>query len=359
LSAQGIFFTNFYATGSRTARALEAVLSSFPPVPGSSIIKRPKSDGFFTLADVFKTADYDTLFVYGGRGLFDHMAHFARANGFDRFIEQKDYPHPTFTSAWGVCDEDIFHRAIDEFDALDKAGKRFFGVVLTVSNHKPYTYPAGRIDLDPDQHRRENAFKYADWAMGDFFEKAAQKPFFKNTVFAFLGDHGARVYGADFIPIDSYEVPLLIYAPGRLKPRRVDTMSCSMDVAPTLLGLTDITYRSVFFGRDILDLQPEQGYALMQHDRDLGFLQGDRLAVLGVPKTGRLFHLDRATRRFTPIPRPDLDGVRQLQTAASFYQTAYSFYNNRTYRLSPGAAEPARVPQEHPRDLPPPAKAVP
>jgi len=93
-----------------------------------------------------------------------------------------------------------------------------FATILTVSNHKPYNYPEGRIDLDPEQHKRENAVKYADWALGDFLDRASSHGFFKNTVFAILGDHGARVHGVDFIPIATYEVLLLIYAPSMLTP---------------------------------------------------------------------------------------------------------------------------------------------
>jgi phosphoglycerol transferase MdoB-like AlkP superfamily enzyme len=333
LAGEGVLFSRLYATGTRTVRALEAILCGFPPIPGEALVKRPKAGRVFTLADVFKSKGYDTLFVYGGRGLFDGMSGFALKNGFDRFVEQKDYDRPAFTTAWGVSDEDILGKAVDEFDALDRRGRRFFSLVLTVSNHKPYTYPAGRIDLDPNRRRRENAVKYADWAIGDFIRRARERPFFKNTVFAFIGDHGARVYGADFIPINSYRVPLLIYAPDLLKPRRVDTLACSMDVAPTLLGLTDFSYRTVFFGRDILDMDPALGRAFLQHNRDVGLLQGDRLAILGVPKTARLFHFDLDSGLFTPIPHPDEDGEIQLRTAAAAYQTGYELYRKHAWRL--------------------------
>jgi len=333
LAGEGILFSRLHATGTRTVRGLEAILCGFPPIPGEAIVKRPKAGRVFTLADVFKSKGYDTLFVYGGRGLFDGMSEFALKNGFDRFVEQKDYEKPAFTTAWGVSDEDILGKAVDEFDALDRRGRRFFSLVLTVSNHKPYTYPAGRIDLDPNRRRRENAVKYADWAIGDFIRRARERPFFKKTVFAFIGDHGARVYGADFIPIKSYRVPLLIYAPDLLKPRRVDTLACSMDVAPTLLGLTDFSYRTVFFGRNIFDMDPGRGRAFLQHNRDVGLLQGNRLAILGVPKTERLFHFDWDSGLFTPIPHPDEDGETQLRTAAAAYQTAYEFYRNHAWRV--------------------------
>ncbi len=335
LSQEGLLFTRFYATGSRTVRALEAVLCSFPPIPGVSILKRSQSDHVFTIADVAKAQGYETLFLYGGRGIFDGMRPFMNANGFNRFVEQKDFKDPVFTTAWGVSDEDIFHKGLEEFDQLQAQGKPFLSVVLTVSNHKPYVYPAGRIDLDPNDRRRENAVKYADWALGDFFEAARTHAFFKNTVFAVIGDHGARVYGADFIPIRSYEVPLLIYAPFLVKPGRMDTLACSMDVAPTLLGLTNWTFNSTFFGRDLFDVPKDRGYALMQHDRDVGFLRGDRLAVYRPDTSANIYLFDRPSAHFNPAPPAPADDDL-VKDGAAFYQTAYELYVQERLRLKSG-----------------------
>lgn len=335
LSREGLLFTRFYATGSRTVRGLEAILCSFPPIPGVSILKRNKSENVFTIADVVKERGYETLFVYGGRGVFDGMRPFMLANGFDRFVEQKDFKEPVFTTAWGVSDEDIFHKALEEFDQLQTRGKPFLSVVLTVSNHKPYSYPGGRIDLDPLLHRREHAVKYADWALGDFLDTARNRAFFKNTVFVFIGDHGARVYGADFIPIRSYEVPFLIYAPFLVKPGEVDTLACSIDVAPTLMGLTNWSFQSIFCGRDLFDVPRDQGYALMQHDRDVGFLRGDRLAVFRPDKSANIYLFDRPSAHFNPAP-PASGDDDLVKDGAAFYQTAYELYVQKRLRLKNG-----------------------
>ncbi|MBI4057195.1 MAG: sulfatase-like hydrolase/transferase [Elusimicrobia bacterium] len=334
LAEKGLFFTRFHATGTRTVRALEAVLASFPPIPGTSIVKRHKSQNIHTLAKLFKAQGYNTQFIYGGRGLFDSMRRFMLDNGYDRFIEQKDFKNPTFSTIWGVCDEDIFHKAIEEFDALHVQGKPFFSTILTVSNHKPYTYPKGRIDKNPDEHARLNAVKYADWAIGDFFEKARSRPFFKDTVFVLMGDHGARVYGASFIPIDTYGVPLLIYSPHLIQPRRIHTLGCSMDVGPTLLGLLGLEYKTVFYGRDLLRLKPSQGYVLLQHDREIGLLKGSKLAVLSTGKFSAVFDYDQANSRFTKILKLNSQEENMILDAASFYQTAYHLYMADAHRLS-------------------------
>lgn len=324
LTKQSLLFDNFHATGNRTARALEATLASLPPIPTESILKRDHSSHVWTLARVLRERGYRSLFVYGGRGLFDGMRSFMLANGFERFIEQRDFPNPTFTSAWGVCDEDIFNRALDEFDTLESGGRPFFSVVLSVSNHKPYTFPDGRTDLPSGQQRRENAVKYADWALGEFFARAARHPFYENTLFVVMGDHGARVYGSQMFPVSSYRVPVLLIQPGgKSAGTRCATLASSLDIAPIILGRLGGGYRSTFYGRDALAIPPDSAYALMQHNHDLMLLQSDgRAAMLGCPRTAYSFRLSRRGFQLNPAePDPDL-----LLDAQAFYQTANRLY---------------------------------
>ncbi|HSH94052.1 MAG TPA: sulfatase-like hydrolase/transferase, partial [Roseimicrobium sp.] len=210
---EGMLFDNVYATGNRTVRGFEGVLASFPPLPGDSIVKRDRSQNVETIARVLKRDGYQTAFLYGGRGLFDGMRSFSVNNGYERFIEQKDFEKPVFTTVWGVSNEDLYTRTIEECRDMARKGKPFLATVLSVSNHKPFTYPAGRIAEDPNQRRRENAVKYTDWALGEFFAAAKKEDFWKNTIFVVIADHGARVYGSQTIPIRSYEVPFVVFGP--------------------------------------------------------------------------------------------------------------------------------------------------
>lgn len=331
LCGDGILFDNLYATGNRTARALEAVLASLPPIPGESILKRDHSDHIYTLARLLADRGYQREFIYGGRGIFDGMRSFMLSNGFERFIEQKDYPSPTFVSSWGVCDEDIFHKALDEFDAMQARGRPFFSVVLTVSNHIPFTYPDGRIDRPSGQKKRDSAVKYADWALGDFFRQARSHPFFSSTLFVIMGDHGARVYGAQRLPIKSYRVAALLILPdGQAGGTRCSTLASSLDIAPTIMGAVGGPYRSVFYGRDILHIEPATAYALMQHNNDVAMLGADQqMVVLGCPKTVSCYTLNRSgfLYRLDPDPHVDRDNPKVKETIA-LYQTAHAMYYN-------------------------------
>jgi phosphoglycerol transferase MdoB-like AlkP superfamily enzyme len=333
---QGILFTNLYASGNRTVRGMEGVLASFPPLPGESIVKRDLSDDVETVARVFKRDGYSTVFLYGGRGVFDGMRSFTLRNGYDRFVEEKHFEHPTFTTVWVVCDEDLYDRAVEELGALSRSGQPFFATILSVSNHKPFTYPKGKIAANPDEKRRENAVSYSDYALGQFFKKVRTEPFWTNTVFAVVADHGARVYGEQSIPIHSYEIPLLIVGPAVVnRPSRVGQLGCSLDVAPTLLGLVGRPYRSTFFGQDLLHSTVDNGRALMNHNRDIGLLGHERLAVLGLMKGEEFYAADAPHAEMKLLHSPQ-SLERELQAdAMALFQVADDLYAHQRYRVEP------------------------
>ncbi len=332
--AEGLLFTNLYASGNRTVRGFEGVLSSFPPLPGDSIVKRDRSQNVETIARVLQRDGYQTIFLYGGRGMFDGMRSFALNNGYDRFVEQQHFAHPTFKTIWGVCDEDIFQRSLEEFRALSDTGRPFFGTILSVSNHKPYTYPPGRIPEDPSKRQRNYAVKYSDYALGQFFRAARKEPFYTNTIFVVVADHGARVYGSQSIPIHSYEIPLLIIGPAVVKaPRQVPYLGCSLDVAPTVLGLMGRPYESLFFGRDLMNSPGQEGRVLLNHNRDIGLFRQDHLIVLGINKTVEYYHGNPKAESMRRISAPDSLDLELKQDAISLFQMADDLYTHEKYAV--------------------------
>lgn len=340
---EGLLFTNLYATGNRTIRGLEGVLASFPPLPGDSIVARDRSDHIETIASVLARDGYETFFIYGGRSLFDGMGKFALKNGYQRFIEQKDFARPTFTTSWGVCDEDLFDRLLEECRRLHQRGRPFLATSLSVSNHKPYTYPPGRIPEDPNKHWRHHAVKYADYALGRFFEQARREPFYTNTIFVVVADHGARVYGRQTIPLQSYRIPLLIVGPAVVpQPARNGVLGCSLDVAPTVLGLIHRPYTSVFFGQDLCRIPPERGRALVQHNRDIGMIRDAHMVVLGLNKTIEYYHRDPPAGEFHRVDKPDTADRQLLGDAMSLFQIADTLYLQERYwvQTAPASATP-------------------
>lgn len=336
VSREGMLFSNLYATGNRTVRGMEGVLCSFPPMPGDSVVVRARQCRIETIASVLKRDGYATTFVYGGRGIFDHMRPFLTANGYDRFIERKDFEHPTFETIWGVCNEDLYQRCIDECRKMNQEGKPFLLTALSVSNHKPFTYPKGRIPENPDERRRDYAVKYTDYALGKFLEQIKREPFYQNTIVAIVADHGARVYGRQTIPMKSYEIPLLVFGPAVVnKPSVVGTLGCQLDVAPTLLGMIGRPYDSTFFGRDLLRLEPGQGRALLNHNRDIGLYRQQRMVVLGLNKTVEYFHGNPKSGNPAKVLHPDELDKEVMQDAIALFQVASELYQRGQYCIEP------------------------
>ncbi|HUQ80479.1 MAG TPA: LTA synthase family protein [Gemmatimonadaceae bacterium] len=333
LIAEGTLLTHAYSTGNRTIRALEATTSSLPPLPGVSVVRRPESVDLFTLPALLKSRGYSTAFIYGGRARFDGMGAYMRNNGMERVIEQKDYANADFTTAWGVPDEQIFDKALAEMDAMHATGRPFYTLILSVSNHRPYTYPAGRIAADPNERKRVNAVRYADWSLGRFVRDARRHAFFDNTLFVLMGDHGPRVYGASEIPLASYSVPILLYAPGIVSGGvKIDELASSMDVPPTVLGLLGGSYDSKFFGRDVLTPKPRTGLAVMTHNNEIALMRGHRLAVLGLRGAATVYDVgaDGGMQRVVSLGPED---QALVEDAIAYFQTADELYRRGQYRF--------------------------
>lgn len=274
----GLLFTNLYATGTRTVRGLEALMLSLPPTPGQSILRRPNSDHLFNLGEVFASHGYHTQFIYGGYAYFDNMKDWFSSNGFE-VVDRGDFPSSEihFGNAWGVCDEDLFDQVLKQQEKLVNEGQRFFQVIMTTSNHRPYTYPGGRVDI-PSHSGREGAIKYSDYAIGRMIAQAKTKPWFKNTLFIFVADHDASVAGGIDIPVHDYQIPAIIYNPELIKPQKITKLASQIDLGPTLLGLLDFSYQSKFFGQDLR--REPGGRALLGTYQKVALLQPPLLTIL-------------------------------------------------------------------------------
>ena len=329
LAADGLLFTRLYATGTRTVRGLEALTLSMPPTPGNSIVKRPHNDHLFTLGEIFAERGYEPLYLYGGYGYFDNMAEFFGGNGYtvvDRTAIPKDAIH--MENIWGVADEDLFTQALNELDQRQAAGRPFFAHIMTTSNHRPFTYPDGRIDI-PSGTGREGAVKYTDWAIGDFIDRARTKSWFANTMFVIVADHTASGRGKTDLPVEQFLIPLIIYAPGQIAPQRVDTLASQIDVAPTLLALLDFSYRSHFFGHDIIAEGPHHPRAFLANYQTVGYLEDGVLVELRPQRRWRL--VDSVSGKELPA---DEKGKRLLDEAISYYQGASEAYRSGALRRS-------------------------
>lgn len=329
LARDSLWFSNVYATGNRTVRGLEALSLALPPTPGQSIVHRPNNETLFSLGSVFEDKGYAVMFAYGGYGYFDNMNAFFDANDY-RVVDRRSIPSERvkFANIWGVADEHLFDQVIDEIDR-DRAshpGKPVFVHVMTTSNHRPYTYPAGRIDI-PSGAGREGAVKYTDYALGRFIDQARSRPWFGDTLFVITADHGANARGTTRIPVDKYRIPVLVYSPRHVAPARVDRLMSQIDIAPTLLGLLDFGYYTKFFGRDVLHSAPETDRAFVANFQTLGYLRGDRYVVLQPKRRIDAYRVNGAGEVVEKVQ----DAAAERE-AIAFYQVASYVFRKGLYR---------------------------
>lgn len=345
LANHSLFFTNLFATGTRTVRGMEAITLSIPPTPGRSIVKRKNNQHLFTIGEVFKQKGYERNFFYGGDGYFDNMNSYFGGNGFNIVDRGRGFlldasitttrtniedEEVTFENAWGIADGDIYNKVIKVADEAHSAGKPFFDFVMTTSNHRPYTYPEGKIDI-PSGSGRSGAVKYTDYAIGEFLKKAQTKEWYKNTIIIIMADHCASSAGRQELDVKNYHIPGLMLNLPNTPPQRVDKMASQIDIFPTLFSLLDWNYNTNLYGIDILKMKPEEERAFVGTYRKLGLLKKDgSIMVLGDQRVSNFYRWNRESNEL--ILAQDNEGF--LKEIISNYQTADYLFRNEGLKLT-------------------------
>ncbi|AZW42745.1 MULTISPECIES: LTA synthase family protein [Bordetella] len=329
LAKDGWMFNRAYATGTRSVRGLEAVTAGFLPTVAEAVLKLPRSQtGFFTLADLLGRHGFHSRFIYGGEAHFDNMRGFFLGNGFNEVIDRQSFVDPVFVGSWGASDEDMFN----QLDRLLRAddGKSTFTLAFSVSNHSPWEYPEGRIEPVGDPASVDNTVRYADWAMGQFFDKARKAPYWDNTVFLVIADHDSRVYGANLVPVRHFQIPALILG-GTVAPRSDDRIVSQIDMGPTLLSLIGLDNVNPMLGADLTQRDPNR--AIMQYGDNFGYLKGDSLLVIEPGKDPREYRYTAAAsmsdEKYAPI---DIDPALRDEALAFALWPSWAYREER-YKL--------------------------
>ena len=280
LATQGLYLSNVYATGTRSVRGIEALSLAVPPLPGMSIVRRDNNENLRSVGSIFAEKGYENKWLYGGFGYFDNMNYFFANNGFEVVDRGTwDKGEVSFANAWGACDGDTYKKLIKEADESYAKGKPFLSVMLSISNHRPYTYPDESLPLKSGKHKRRGAVLYADYAIGQFIEEAKTKPWFDNTVFVFVADHTAGAAGKEEINLEGHRIPAIIYAPKLIKPQKIDMAVSQMDILPTLLGILNFDYVSSFWGQDILKPNYESRFFVSNYQK-VGYVKNGTDVIL-------------------------------------------------------------------------------
>lgn len=331
LSNKSLFFDNLYATGTRTVRGMEAIVLSLPPTPGRSIVKRPDNHNMFSAGFLFRERGYESKFIYAGHGYFDNMNDFFSHNGFD-VVDRNDFDDSeiTFANVWGVCDEDLFAKSTKEADKSYSNQKPFFNFIMTTSNHRPFTYPDGKVNI-PSHSGRDGGVKYTDYAIGKFIEEAKKKPWFDNTIFVIIADHNGGSAGKSALPLWRYKIPLLIYAPKIIKPRVISKVASQIDTIPTILSMMNWEYDSQFYGNDILGKNFVERAFVGNYQR-LGFVRDKSLFIL---EPNKAIHQEKILEnRLNSTTYKSVEQIadRDILDSITYYQSASYLYKNHLNR---------------------------
>jgi phosphoglycerol transferase MdoB-like AlkP superfamily enzyme len=293
LKNEGWWFEQLYATGTRSVRGIEAVISGYPPTPARSVVKLSLAQrNFYTLALGLGKQGYHTEFVYGGEAHFDNMRGFFTGNGFQQVVDRSDIKNPVFEGSWGASDEDLFNKSLERLQQLHSEHKPFFSLIFSSSNHEPFQFPDGRIELhDTEKQTVNNAVKYADYALGKFISEAKKQDYWKDTVFLIVADHDNRVYGDSLVPIKKFHIPGLILG-ADIQAKRITKIASQIDLGATLLSLMGVSSDHPMIGRDFAKDSETPGRALMQFDNYFAWLEGDSATILQPRQSPLLGHYD-------------------------------------------------------------------
>jgi len=254
LADHGYYFNNFYSAGIHTFNGIFSTIFSFPALLARHTMVGTTIPKYTGLPYVMKKNGYETMYFTTHDAQFDNVGGFLKANNVDRVISSADYPANAVVSALGVPDHFMFDYSIPVFNSYYNQHKPFFAVLMTGSNHKPYVVPDG-IPFKPKHTEvREGAVEYADWAIGRYIDSMSKQPWFSNTIFVFVADHGTwEDNGYPGLPGSLNHIPFIIYSP-LLKdaPRVINNVGGQIDVFPTICGLLHFYYTNNTMGVDLL-----------------------------------------------------------------------------------------------------------
>lgn len=333
LKSEGWWFNHLYATGTRSVRGIEAVVSGYMPTPAQSVVKLSGAqENFFTLASLLDSKGYLSEFIYGGESHFDNMRTFFVNNGFKKIVDETDYINPKFVGSWGVSDEDLFDKTHTQLLQHHKNNQPFFTLVFTSSNHAPFQFPDGRIQLlNQPQASENNAVKYADFAMGEFFRKAKKSPYWENTVFLVVADHDVRVRGNSLVPIQNFHIPALILG-ADIKPKIINTVASQIDLPTTMLSLMGVDAIHPMVGRDLTNEELTlKGRAMMQYEDNYAWLEGDDVVILRQHQPATFGKYDANSHQLNVSSKPNNTGIEKRALAHALLPSI--LYREKKYHL--------------------------
>ena len=335
LSKEGLLFERFFSNGTHTHQGMFATMACFPNLPGFEyLMQTPEgSHKLSGLPELLSARKFDDVYVYNGDFAWDNQSGFFSNQGMTTFVGRNDYVDPVFSDpTWGVSDQDMFNRGLEELKKRE--GKEpFYALLQTLSNHTPYALPTP-LPVEPVTDRGSlnehlTAMRYSDWALGQFFEKARKEPYFKETLFVVVGDHGfGNEQQISEMDLGRFNVPLLLIGPGIQEKfgARNDTVGTQVDIVPTIMGRLGGEFRQQCWGRDLLTLpEGDKGTGVIKpsgSDQTVAVISGDHLLVQPKDMPAKVWQYNLGANPEAKVVTDSPDEAELKKKLESFLQTA-------------------------------------
>lgn len=326
LMDKSLSFNNCYTSGTHTYCGIYTTFTSYPVVFRNHALKRIpvlQYDGF---AAVLQNLGYQTAYFTTHDKEFDNVAGFLSLNGVQRVVSQADYPVSEVKTTLGVPDDYMFRYSMDVYDYMAAQGKPFFAAMMTASDHGPYYIPDY---FEPrSTELKYQITEYADWSLQRFMELASTKPWYDNTLFVFVADHGAALDTDYSIPLSYFHSPLVFYIPG-MEAVASEALASQMDIFPTVMGILGKPYVNNTFGIDLLnDSRP---YVYFMGDNKYGVLDGEWLFINkpGAGKKGLYKYRDKDITNWLEV-YPELGEAMQKYGESAWQMSEYQLIKKKT-----------------------------
>lgn len=261
LSKEGILFTNFYANGDRTDKAIPAILSGYYPLPFKRIMRMPnKTRSLPMLPKEMGKLGYNMSFYYGGDLNFGNMNTYLRNAGITNIVDGSQFEKKDWSSKWGAFD-DVFMERFTK-DLSTNLEEPFFKIALTLSSHEPYEIRgAYKFGKDSDDNLYRSSQAYTDKVIGKFIDFAKQQDWYKNTLIVIMADHGNHlpIHEGLYNSPKKFQIPML-WLGGALNKKEIEinTFTSQVDFSYTLLNLLKGDTKKFVFGKNLFNTSNKQ-----------------------------------------------------------------------------------------------------
>ena len=319
LEKEGILFTQVYAAGRRSQEGNSAIISGFPPIPVNVVTdnfeKYPKLG---SLARAMKNKKYATSYYFGGDLTYGNLTAYLMGMGFDRTLDEKNFPSNIPHGKLSIHDEYVYAKHLEE---LKKEKTPFFTVLFTGSSHSPYDMPttAGTLHWQVAELPYLNSARYADYALGEYIEKAKKEGWYDNTLFILVADHSHPTYKQWNYHEAGYQHIPMLWLGGAIKKewrgRHIDKLCSYLDLPLTLLRQLCIQTSDFPWSNDIFNPYAPS-FAPFQNNVGIGWITPEG-SISYDASNGHIYKNsfpDEATTQ------------RELRKAKAYLQVSYQRY---------------------------------